>query len=43
MTQDEHPPDCAEWTDLDPRTATLWGIIVACFGLAVLVFVWWPL
>jgi len=43
MTQDDHPPDAAEWTDLDPRTATLSGILVACIGLAVLVFAWWPL
>jgi hypothetical protein len=43
MTQDEHPLDRAEWPDLDPPTATLWGIIVGCLGLAVLAFAWWPL
>ena len=43
MTPDEHPLDGAEWPDLDPRNATLWGIIVACFGLAFLALAWWPL
>ncbi len=43
MTQDQHPLDDAERTDLDPPTATLWGIIVAGFGLAVLALAWWPL
>jgi hypothetical protein len=42
-TPDEHPLDDAKWPDLDPSTATLWGIITASCGLAVLAFVWWPL
>ena len=29
--------------DLDPRTATLWGIVAACLRLIVLAFAWWPL
>jgi hypothetical protein len=36
MTPDEHPLDRAEWPELDPSTATLWGVMVACSGLAVL-------
>jgi hypothetical protein len=43
MTPSEHPLDRAEWPDSDPPTATLWGIMVACFGLAVLALAWWPL
>jgi hypothetical protein len=43
-TPDEHRLDGLEWPDLETRrTATLWGIIVACLGLAVLAFAWWPL
>jgi len=41
MTPDEHPLDGAEWADLHP-TATMWGIIVASLGLALLAYVWWP-
>ena len=36
MTPDEHPLDRAERPELDPSSATLWGIMVACLGLAVL-------
>ncbi|MGB6562720.1 MAG: hypothetical protein WBE69_08960 [Candidatus Binataceae bacterium] len=43
MTPSEHPLDRAEWPDSDPPTATLWGIMVACLGLAVLALAWWPL
>jgi hypothetical protein len=43
MTPDEHPLDRAEWPELDPSTATLWGIMVARFGLAVLALAWWLL
>ena len=43
MTSDEHPLDGVEWPDLDLPTATLWGIIIACLGLAFLAFAWWPL
>ena len=43
MTPNEYPLDGAEWSDLDPPTATLWGIIAACLGLTVLAFAWWPL
>lgn len=48
MTPDEHPLDRAEWPELDSSTATLWGTMVACFGLAVLVLAvlalaWWLL
>jgi hypothetical protein len=43
MTQDELPPDGAELTDLDLPTATLWGIIIACLGLACLAFASWSL
>jgi hypothetical protein len=43
MTFDEHPSDDTEWPDLDPSTATLWGIIAAGCGLAALAFAWWPL
>jgi hypothetical protein len=45
MTPDEHPLDRAERPELDPSTATLWGIgiMVACFGLAVLALAWWLL
>ena len=39
----EYPLDGAEWADLDSLTATLWGIMVACLGLAFLAFAWWPL
>jgi hypothetical protein len=43
MTQDEHPLDGLEGPDLEiPRTATLWGIIVTCLGLAVLAFALFP-
>ena len=43
MTQDEHPLDGLEGPDLEiPWTATLWGIIVTCLGLAVLAFAWCP-
>jgi len=40
---DEHPLGRAEWPELDPSTATLWGIMIACFGLAVLALAWWLL
>jgi hypothetical protein len=40
---DEHQLDGAESPDLDPPTPTLWGIVVACLGLAVLALAWWPL
>ena len=40
-TGKKHPLDDAKWPDLDPSTATLWGIITASCGLAVLAFVWW--
>ncbi len=43
MTPDEYPLDGLEWPNLDPRIATLWGIIAACLGLTVLAFAWWPL
>jgi hypothetical protein len=48
MTPDEHPLDRAEWPELDPSTATLWGTMVASFGLAVLglavlALAWWLL
>jgi len=48
MTPDEHPLDRAERPELDPSSATLWGIMVACFGLAVLglavlALAWWLL
>ena len=43
MTPHEHSLDGLERPDLDPRTATLWGIVVACLGLTVLAFAWWPL
>ena len=43
MTPDEHPLDGAEWPDLDPPAATLWGIITACLGLAFVAFAWSPL
>ena len=43
MTPDEHPLDGAEWPELHTPTTTLWGIMVACFGLAVLALTWWPL
>jgi hypothetical protein len=43
MNQDEQSLDGTELTDLHPPTATLWGIVLACFGLAVLMFAWWPL
>jgi hypothetical protein len=43
MTPNEHPRDGLEWLDLEmPRNMTLWGIIVACLGLTVLAFAWWP-
>jgi hypothetical protein len=38
MTPEEHPLDDAEWHDLDPPIATLWGIVTACFGLAFVAF-----
>jgi hypothetical protein len=43
MTPHEYPLDRAEWPDSDPPTATLWGIVIACLGLAFLAFAWWPL
>ena len=43
MPPDEHPLERAEWPELDRSTATLWGMVVACFGLAVLALTWWPL
>jgi hypothetical protein len=43
MIPGEHPLRGAESPDLDLPTATLWGIIIACLGLALLAFAWWPL
>jgi hypothetical protein len=40
---EEHPLDGAEWPDLEAPTATLWGIIIACLGLILVAFAWWPL
>ena len=43
MGPDEHPLDGAAGPGMDPSIATLWGIIAACFGLAILALAWWPL
>jgi hypothetical protein len=43
MIPGEHPLRGTESPDLDLPTATLWGIIIACLGLALLAFAWWPL
>jgi hypothetical protein len=43
MTPGEHRLGDTELPDLDLPTATLWGIIIACLGLAFLAFAWWPL
>jgi hypothetical protein len=43
MTPGENPLGGTELPDLDLPTATLWGIIVACLGLAILAFAWRPL